>query len=633
MSIAAFLLRHVRRYVPWAAVAFAAILVFAVATASLAQLVEPIFGEVLQSEGGMGGALSLATGGGSTGGGAEDLEAVPGDDSDLVPEWLDRLDPQAWFAQGYLSLKRAFRVTGDQIVWFVPGLLVAIFLIRALAHFLSGYAFQRIGLGVTTDIRNELYDRILHQTSRFHSLHPSGELVSRVINDVALMQNAVSNRLLDLFQQSITLVLLVALLLSTHLKLAVICLVVAPVLLIPIVRFGKGMRRTSHRSQERMADLASLMAEGVRGHRVVKAFGMEGFEYGRFSEATRRHLKVNLRAQVLSHLSSPVVESLAVIGSAALLVYAGKAIRAGELTAPVLVGFLAKLLMMYDPIRKLNKVNLILQEALAAAHRVARILAIPNEVEERSGDLELDTVREGIHYRDVTFAYEDQPVIRSVDLEVAAGEIVALVGPSGAGKSTLVNLLPRFFDPEGGGVEIDGVDIRDLKLANLRSLIGLVTQETVLFNDTIRANIAYGRADLPLERVREAAAAAYADEFIMELPEGYATVIGEGGLRLSGGQRQRLAIARALLKNAPILILDEATSHLDTESEVLVQKALYNLMQGRTTLVIAHRLSTVQRADRIVVMESGRIAEEGSHDELMALGGSYKRLYDLQFRN
>jgi subfamily B ATP-binding cassette protein MsbA len=299
----------------------------------------------------------------------------------------------------------------------------------------------------------------------------------------------------------------------------------------------------------------------------------------------------------------------------------------------VLVGFLAKLLMMYDPVRKLNKVNLILQEALAAAHRVSRLMEVPNEVLDRSGDRKLATVKEGLRYRDLTFSYDEQPVLRGVELSVAVGEIIALVGPSGAGKSTLINLLPRFFDPDEGAVEIDGIDIRGLDLANLRSLIGLVTQDTVLFNDTIRANIAYGRADLSMERVREAAAAAYADEFIMSFPRGYETVIGEGGLRLSGGQRQRLAIARALLKNAPILILDEATSQLDSESEALVQKALYNLMQGRTTLVIAHRLSTVMKADRIVVMEAGRIVEEGNHGELLALGGSYKRLYDLQFRS
>jgi subfamily B ATP-binding cassette protein MsbA len=275
---------------------------------------------------------------------------------------------------------------------------------------------------------------------------------------------------------------------------------------------------------------------------------------------------------------------------------------------------------------------MILQEATAASQRVSRLMEIPNDIEEHPEAREVETVRQGIAYERVSFHYEDRPVLRDVSLSIRAGEIVALVGPSGAGKTTMVNLLPRFFDPVSGRIALDGVDTRELKIKSLRALIGIVTQDTVLFNDTVRNNIAYGRSDLPIERVREAAAAAYADEFVMQLPKGYDTVIGEAGVRLSGGQRQRLAIARALLKNAPILILDEATSHLDSESEALVQKALYNLMQGRTTLVIAHRLSTVTRADRIVVMEAGKIIEEGSHRELLALGGSYKRLFDLQFR-
>jgi subfamily B ATP-binding cassette protein MsbA len=296
------------------------------------------------------------------------------------------------------------------------------------------------------------------------------------------------------------------------------------------------------------------------------------------------------------------------------------------------VRFLTTLLMMYEPIRKLNKVNLILQEALAAAQRISRLMAVPNDVAERPGAREVTTIERAITYEGVYFAYERQPVLHGLDLTIRAGEIVALVGPSGAGKSTLVNLLPRFFDPIAGRVAIDGLDVRDIRLKNLRELIGIVTQDTVLFNDSVRDNIAYGRRDLPLERVREAAAAAYADEFIMQLSDGYDTVIGESGLRLSGGQRQRLAIARALLKNAPILILDEATSQLDSQSEALVQKALYNLMQGRTTLVIAHRLSTVMQADRIVVMDDGRVVEQGTHRELLARGGIYKRLYDLQFR-
>ena len=624
MKVSSFFWRYIRSYAVWAMIAAAGIVLYAVATAGVVSLIKPIFGEVLLAGDRVPGPF----------GGLTDSSPSPEEapETGLLADLKRRFDVSRQIDRTYASIKRRLGIGPDEVVYFVPFLFVVVFLLRSFADFVSGYAFQHIGLGVTTDIRNDLYWHILGQSSRFHAEHPSGELVSRVINDVALMQNAVSNRLLDLFQQSITLLVLLGLLLSTHFRLAVISLVAAPILLYPIVRFGKGMRRTSHRSQERMADLAGLMAEGIRGHRVVKAFGMEHFEFGKFSNATRRHLRTNLWAQMLAHASGPVVESLAVLGAAALLIYAGRSIRAGDLSAPELIQFLTTLLMMYDPIRKLNKVNLILQEATAAGQRVSRLMAIPNDIAERPDARAIDTVREGIAFEHVTFAYEERPALWGVDLRIRAGEILAIVGSSGAGKSTLVNLLPRFFDPTAGRIAIDGIDIRDLTLESLRALIGIVTQDTVLFNDTIRANIAYGRSDLPLERVREAAAAAYADEFIMQLPNGYDTVIGESGLRLSGGQRQRLAIARALLKNAPILILDEATSHLDSQSEVLVQKALSNLMQGRTTLVIAHRLSTVTQADRIIVMEAGRIVEEGSHQELIALGGSYKRLYDLQFR-
>jgi subfamily B ATP-binding cassette protein MsbA len=637
MTLRAFFWRYLNRYTGWALLAAVSILVYASAQAATGALLQPIFGEVLLAKKSSAGPVGPLPGVPGLSQGAEERAGVPAreikDNPGLLRDLRKRFDLQRQFDTTYASLKRRLGVEADEVVYFVPLLFVFVFLLRSLADFISGYAFQNIGLGVTTDIRNDLYRNILGQSSRFHGDHPSGELVARVINDVAVMQNAVANRLLDLFQQSITLVFLVVLLLSIHFKLAVVALVVAPVLVYPIVRFGKGMRRTTHRSQERMADLASLMTEGIRGHRVVKAFGMEKFELDRFRDATRRHLRVNLWAQMLSHASGPVIESLAVLGSAALLIYAGRAIRAGELKSEALIQFMIVLLMIYDPIRKLNKVNLILQEAMAAGQRVSRLMEVQNDIQEKPDARTIDTVREGVHYEGVSFSYgEDRPVLRDVDLAIPAGQIVALVGPSGAGKSTLVNLLPRFFDPTGGRVAIDGIDIRDLTLESLRSLIGVVTQDTLLFNDTIRANIAYGRSDLPLERVREAAAAAYADEFIMELPKGYETTIGESGLRLSGGQRQRLAIARALLKNAPILILDEATSHLDTQSEALVQKALYNLMQGRTTLVIAHRLSTVTKADRIVVVEAGRIVEQGSHEQLMRRGGAYKKLFELQFR-
>ncbi len=633
MKLAGFFFQYFRRYLGWAALAAFTALLYGASAAVVIALSEPLFDEVLLAGDYAPAMLGLS----------EESDATELADGSAEPESLQDAGQRlkAFFAKlklkdlldrGYRRLRSSLGITDQSVVYFVPLLIVGIFLFRCLTGFVSGYGFQRIGLGVTNDIRNDLYRQILDQSSRFHEEHPSGELVSRIVNDVGMMQLAVSYRVMDLFQQSLTLLFLLSLLLSTHFHLAVACVVLTPAVLYPIVRFGRGMRRTSFKSQERMADLASLVAEGVRGHRVVKAFGMERFEYERFYQATRRHLRVNLWAQMLSSASSPVIESVAVVGLAALLIYAGLQIRADKLSAPLFISFLFNLIWMYEPIRKLNRVNLVLQQSLAAAVRVFEIMQLRNDIQEAPGARPLKTAEREITFESVEFAYDDRKVLRGVELQIRKGEVVALVGSSGAGKSTLVSLLPRFFDPDVGRVAIDGQDIRQVTLESLRSMIGIVTQEIILFDDTIRNNIGYGRRDLPLERIREAAAAAYADEFIMDKPQGYETVIGEGGLRLSGGQRQRLAIARALLKNAPILILDEATSHLDTESEALVQKALYNLMQGRTTLVIAHRLSTVMRADRIVVMEAGRIVEQGAHSELLALGGVYKRLYDLQFQ-
>lgn len=615
-ELAPFLWSYFRRYLGWLALALTATAVYAVTTVLLLALFRPILSDVLLTDAGTAGGL------------VEVAAAEPAADAGAAGFGLDLDD---LFADFLDRIEAAVGVNPKNAVWFLPLLFIFVFLMRSFAGFVNGYLFQIIGLGATNDLRNDLYRRILHQSSRFYARHPTGELVSRVGNDVSVMQNAVSSRMLDLIQQSVTLVFLVWYLMSTHLKLAAICLVVAPAVLIPIVRFGKGMRRTTHRTQERLAEVSNLVAEAARGQRVVKAFAMEGFELERFEKATAKHLKAKLRAQLLSYLSSPVVESMAAIGGAAFVIYAGLIVRRGEMEPAVVVSFLTNLLMLYDPIRKLNKVNLILQEALAAAQRVAGMMAIPNDVEDAPGAPELAPLHRGIEFRDIWFSYEDAEVLKGVDFAVERGQVVAVVGLSGAGKSTLVNLLPRFFDPIRGQVLVDGVDIREVTLKSLRSQIGLVTQDTILFDDTVRNNIAYGSAEMPLQTVQAAAQAAYADEFIAEIAEGYDAMIGEGGLKLSGGQRQRLAIARALVKDPPILILDEATSHLDSESEALVQKALYNLMSGRTALVIAHRLSTVQRADRILVMEDGRIVEDGTHLELLAAAGVYKRLFDLQF--
>ena len=629
MELLAFFLRYARRYVHWGLLALAAIAVFGIATLAFVGLINPMFQEVLlasdeEVQGRLGAAAAVPEAG-SEGPMARLFEPV------------ERFTESLRAAAGnfYDDLKQRAGIEGRREVFFTPILLVLVLLVRSLMTFLSGYSFQRAGLGITTDIRNDLYRHIIHQSSRFHQHYTSGELYSRVVSDVSKLQNAVSARLFDIFMSIAMLVVYAGVLLTIHFTLAIVSLFAVPVFGLLLARFGKGMRKVSYRSQERMADLSGFLSEGIRGNRVVKAFGMEDFECRRFERATRGHLLANLRAQFLSTLSSPVIESFAAVGGAVLVISAGLMIRDERLTFGLFIQFLMALLLMYDPVRKLNKVNLVLQEAVACGQRVHSLMQIESEIVDRPTAPEISRLEQGVRFDDVSFEYEEtghgQSVLSGIDLDLHRGEVVALVGPSGAGKSTLVNLLPRFFDPVSGHVRIDGVDIRDLPLANLRSLIGIVTQETVLFNDTVRNNIAYGRDDLPLEQVRMAAAAAYADDFVMAMPEGYDTVIGESGQNLSGGQRQRLAIARALLKNAPILILDEATSHLDTESEIVVQRAIYNLMEGRTALVIAHRLSTVVRADRIVVLDGGVLVEEGTNEQLLELGGAYKRLYDLQF--
>ena len=617
MKTPAFFWRFARPYAGWMVLAALTVPVFGAASVALVGLTEPVFRDVLLAPVG---SIDAA-------GAALDSAAA----QQPTPSRPSALNLKAATDRGYQSLKRRFGITDRTVVYFVPALLLLIFAIRGVADFTSGYAFQHVGLGMTTRIRNELYRALLAQSARFHAEHRSGALMSRVVSDISQVQTAASTRLFDLVQQSVLLLMLVALLISTDAKLALVCLISAPLAIIPIVRFGRDMRRAVSRGQAEMAALSGVMSEGLRGHRIVKAYSMEAFEARRFEAVSHRHFAASLRAQLIANLSGPVVELLITAGAAAFLIYAGISVRSGELKTAGLVQFMANLLVMYDPIRRINKVNLGLQQALASAGRVMDILAIPEQVTERPGARTLTGFSDRLSYEHVGFAYGEAPVLRDVSLDIRRGETLAIVGPSGAGKTTLVNLLPRFFDSTEGRVTIDGHDLRDVTITSLRSLIGLVTQETVLFDDTIRNNIAYGRADIPLEQVRRAAAAAYADEFIAQQPRGYDTVIGESGMHLSGGQRQRLAIARALLKDAPILILDEAMSQLDSESELLVQQALRNLTRGRTTLVIAHRLATVVEADRIVVLDAGRIVQIGRHDALLAVSGPYRRLFEGQF--
>ena len=611
MNILRRLYRYLRHYKAWAFLAFGSMVVFALTQIVLAALVWPLVDDVLSPPG------------------VQHSVAAPNPRAATVKAAVAKYAP---------ALERArhrFEVwwqAGPGKKWRrVLTVILCVFVIRAITSFFSEYAFQKVGLSTVRDLRNELYERIIQQSHRFFSERSTGEMVSRVVSDADAIQAAVSTRMGDLLQESVTLLGLIAWVFYLNPLLAFVSFVGAPLIVIPIVQFGKRLRRTTHASQEKMAEIATVLEETIRGVRIVKAFTMEPFEIDRFRDATRRHLRWNLRAQRIQALTSPVMELLAGVCMVALFAYAQSRIASHALTPGEFASFLTSLALMYAPMKKLNKVNLSLNTALSASERVFRMLDVGNEVQEKTGAAELKAVGGGIRYERVTFAYGAEPVLRDVDLTVAPGEIVAIVGGSGAGKSTLVNLLPRFYDVNSGRIAIDGRDIRDATLKSLRGLMGLVTQEVILFNDSVRNNIAYGRGDAEERRVVEAAKAANAHDFITALPAGYDTQIGEAGVLLSGGQRQRLAIARALFKDPPILILDEATSALDTESERLVQQALVNLMRGRTTLVIAHRLSTIRNADKIVVLDEGRIVEAGRHEELLARRGIYRKLYDLQF--
>lgn len=604
------LYRYLRSYKVWAFLAFGSMVVFALSQTVLAALVQPIVDDVLTPPGVHQKSETADT--------MSKADRILRENFPPIARAKDRFN-YWWNHDPKMRWQRVLTV------------LLLVFVVRAITSFLSEYAFQKVGLSTVRDLRNELYERMIHQSHRFFSERSTGEMVSRVVSDADAIQAAVSTRMGDLLQESVTLVGLILYVFIKNPTLALVSFVGAPLIIVPVVQFGKRLRKTTHRSQERMAEIATILEETIRGVRIVKAFTMEPFEVGRFREATSKHLRWTLSAQRVQAMTSPVMELLAGVCMVLLFGYAQSRIAAGSLTGGEFASFLTALALMYAPIKKLNKVNLSLNTALSAAERVFDMLDVPNEVVEKSEAKQLGGVGRGVRYENVTFTYGNEPVLRAVELSVAPGEIVALVGGSGAGKSTFVNLLPRFYDVTEGRITVDGVDIRDTTLKSLRGLMGFVTQEVILFNDTVRNNIAYGRSDVDEALVIEAAKAANAHEFISNLPNGYDTEIGESGVLLSGGQRQRIAIARALFKDPPILVLDEATSALDTESERLVQQALNNLMRGRTTLVIAHRLSTIRSAHKIVVLDKGRIVETGTHEELLEHRGVYRKLYDLQF--
>jgi subfamily B ATP-binding cassette protein MsbA len=512
--------------------------------------------------------------------------------------------------------------------------LLVLYLVKGVSAYFSTTLVADAGQRAVTDLRSSLYEHILNQSFSFLGRRSTGSLMSHITTDVEKIQAAVSELAGDLLKEGLTILGLLAVLFYMDWRLALLSLVGMPVALGPLLRLGQRLRASNETSLRRWKDISEILQETISGFRVVKAFGMEGFEIQRFRRAGTRLLAVNMRITRTTAVLPPLMEGLGGLALIGALFYGSWSIRDGHLTVGAFVSFLTALFAMYTPVKRLSRVNATLQAALAAGERVLAVLDRHDEVPEAEDAVVLPRMKQGIEYRGVGFGYADGhgDVLRNVNFSARRGEVVAIVGSSGSGKTTLVNLLPRFYDVSEGQVLIDGVDVRRATLASLRAQVGLVTQETVLFNDSVRANIAYGMEDVDEARVESAARAAFAHDFILDLPRRYDTVIGERGSRLSGGQKQRIAIARAILKDPPVLILDEATSALDAESERLVQGALANLMRGRTTLVIAHRLTTVRSADRIVVLEGGEVREEGRHDELLRQpGGLYSRLHELQF--
>jgi subfamily B ATP-binding cassette protein MsbA len=517
---------------------------------------------------------------------------------------------------------------------FWAALIIGAYLAKGAGSYFSTYLMTDVGQRVVRDIRDRLFRHILDQSAAFFSRRTTGQLMSRITNDVNQVQQAVSETIGDLIREGLSAVGWIVLMFYWDWRLTLVSMTGAPLVIYPLVRLGQRVRRSTRRSQEHLEHLSHLTAEAFTGHRIVKAFGAEGHEAERFKEASNRLYRTNLKVTSTVSVMPPIMEFLGGVAVVALLWYGRYHIAAGSMTSGDFLAFIFAAFMLYTPVKRLSRVNANIQQSIAAASRIFDVLDTHSEVVERSHAQPLALLVRGIEFQGVSFAYDEgagRPVLRNVTFGAKAGQVIALVGLSGAGKTTLVNLLPRFYDVTGGAILIDGVDIRDVTLQSLRDQIGIVTQETVLFDDTIANNIAYGRPATPPSVIEEAARAAHAHEFIQTLPEKYQTKIGERGQRLSGGQRQRLAIARALLKDAPILILDEATSSLDAESELLVQDALANLMRNRTSFVIAHRLSTVRRADAIVALERGRVAEIGRHEELLAKpAGVYAKLYALQ---
>jgi subfamily B ATP-binding cassette protein MsbA len=540
-------------------------------------------------------------------------------------------------AQAYLVkplLDEIFFNKDGTMLKLVPLVIMGVFLVKGLFSYSYNYLLQKVGQSIIRDLRNLLYSHIQSLPLSFFQKKPTGELISRILSDVNLIQGAVSNVLVGILKDTCQVIFLIGVIFYQDWRMASIAMISLPLVIYPIVNFGRRHRRLSRGSQQTTAQVSNILYETITGNRIVKAFSMEKYEVSRFAKTLDELFAIVMRNTRIGAISSPLMEVLGGVGISLVVWYGGSQVLADKSTPGTFFSFLTALIMIYQPIKGVSAINNSLQQGIAAAERVFDVLDIQSDVAEKKDAIELPLIKDSIEFTNARFQYdEDAEVLKGINLKVKAGEVLAVVGTSGGGKSTLVNLIPRFYDVSSGSLTIDGTDIRDVTFKSLRDQVGVVTQQTILFNDTVRNNIAYGSLDASEEQIKDAARAAHALGFIQNMPKGFDTVIGESGARLSGGERQRISIARAILKNAPILILDEATSSLDTESEHEVQQAIENLVQSRTTIVIAHRLSTIRNADRIVVIQAGEIVEEGTHDTLLPLGGVYKMLHDMQFQN
>ncbi len=517
-------------------------------------------------------------------------------------------------------------------LYIMPAIVVALFLTKGIFEYLQAYFIGYVGQRVVTDIRNLLFVNMQKQPLSYFDKTPTGSSISRVVNDVALVQSTVSDSVAAVLNDMFTIIGLIIVAFQMEWKLTLIAFLILPFSIYPIVAFGKKLRKIGLNIQQYLARLTNFLHETITGQRIVKAFSMEKYENKRFARENEALFKITMKRVKIRALSHPVMEIIGGIAIAVIIWYGGWQVMLGKSTPGTLFSFMAALIMLYEPIKKLNKENHNVQQGLAAAERVFEVIDRQPEVLEKPDAGELGTVEGRITFDNVSFRYEDKMILNGISLAIERNEVIAVVGKSGAGKTTLVNLIPRFYDATKGRITIDGVDIKDVTLDSLRTRVALVTQDVILFNDTIRSNIAYG-VEPDEDRIVEASRMAFAHDFILKLPKGYETIVGEKGTRLSGGQKQRIAIARALYKNAPILILDEATSSLDAQSEIEVQKALENLMKGRTTIIIAHRLSTIINAHRIIVVDKGAIVQSGNHFALIEQEGTYKKLYELQFKD